>query len=1342
MTSPIRKLWLVLAAFILATGILPALGIGTSHAGAGSSYKAVTLKYGSKNIYLSGTSSTLSLGTSAAETFLLTDWGDGTVSLRSRSNGLFVSVVTDSQGRTSLAANAAAVTASETFRMTANASKTAYSILSMSNNRYLASPGSNSTALQVNATSQYALQVAVADVTPAPSSQQINILEITDSGQSDLLPILSTYVAGNGTTIHIDSVRMKQFVALRDELDGRYDAIYIGQGSYNSTMVGTDQNHNTTSIMNDITNLKMNEIKNDYIDRGLPVIVYSQRGSWGSSGSGALYQNTAGILKAGFQPYVYSNTSSGITSNKENVIFVGNNDIDSASDFLSKTDLLDYAAQRPRLLLTAKPTDYTQNPNQVYVAGDTLTYTFNLANVSNIAQRSLVANLYIGIDQVLQFNANNLVASQPVTATSGNKLTFRLPKGYSGLHYWKLELVDQGSKKKDIQTGVLRFRDELTKINVLQILPNTGDSSSLLKDSNLKQSYLKSDDYAITIKTMSIDDFDKSGYLNLNGYYDMLIFGFSDYYNKYAPITKAAAAAVNSFIATGQSVMFTHDTVFQGDATQTENGRNWITYFQAATGQVSPMTNMGLNAVQPSTTTKKVNDGLLTEFPFDISSIPTNINTTHDQYFGLKLEDPKLIPWYNITGGTRDDDDSWNHYYTYSYGNVTYSGTGHTNTSFPEWEQKLFVNTMYRAFIGSNHAPIVNVVSPTNTAQSGVIIPSYNKVLLNYTAQDYDIIDRTLSTTVKFKYRKSSTDSWTEKVVKPDTDTKTGDTLTESYDNPLPDGGDLVIEVTAKDKSGASATQTITTQVVKVTANVDLSRTLSDNVKNNQVEKNTSYTMTYTVKPKSIPYRSGIAVNDLVIRDFKLDENLPANLQVSAADVSQTLLQPSITGSLSSGYRLTGTLPDIHYRLSTDRTQFIADPITFTVSATPKENGNYLVENSNLQFTDFYVNGTTVTKDIQRSLKFQPYAIQAVTTMKTLSLPDAVIAKGDQSILVPVITPDDTTNKTLTWSSNHPDIVSVDNNGIIEGVAEGTAQITAKATDGSGLTAVSNVTVVVPGINIVGPDTVNVNDTINLEARLILANESLQSITWSVGSNQSQFAALSNGDDNLKKKLTGLKAGKVDVTVTAVTDKGKTYTKTVTITVVQPIGLSLPPVIYIGKGDEWQRNLWNTALTVTPDSSKNEIQHYTTWTSGDASVLSVEAGSGIASGKKTGSTQVQATYQKDPVADPVTASARVVVVDLNVPPSVTVVRGGSLELGALVSMLPVEASSVLQPTWSMESGKGYASVSTSGKLVGLSPGTEYIRVTYRDPASGEVVISKTILVNVIERSGHSGGNKY
>ena len=264
-------------------------------------------------------------------------------------------------------------------------------------------------------------------------------------------------------------------------------------------------------------------------------------------------------------------------------------------------------------------------------------------------------------------------------------------------------------------------------------------ASSLKKSNNMNQSYLSTDEYQINIDVTDMASFNSSSgtysHSNINGKYDMLIFGFADSYNNTA-INDNAVNSVEQFIKTNQSILFTHDTIFGTTG-------NWVKNFMDDTGQKEPFTDLGNGAPNTSKATKKVNDGLITTYPFKLDD-NVEIATTHNQYYTLDLEDPNVIPWYNITGSNRDPYDSWNHYYTYSKGNITYSGTGHTNTNFPDEEQRLFVNTMYRAFLGSNHAPMLTVINP----KEGDVIPAHQKIELSYTIQDFDLKDKKLSTKV------------------------------------------------------------------------------------------------------------------------------------------------------------------------------------------------------------------------------------------------------------------------------------------------------------------------------------------------------------------------------------------------------------------------------------------------------------------------------------------------------------------------------------------------------------------------------------------------------------------
>jgi uncharacterized protein (TIGR02145 family) len=84
----------------------------------------------------------------------------------------------------------------------------------------------------------------------------------------------------------------------------------------------------------------------------------------------------------------------------------------------------------------------------------------------------------------------------------------------------------------------------------------------------------------------------------------------------------------------------------------------------------------------------------------------------------------------------------------------------------------------------------------------------------------------------------------------------------------------------------------------------------------------------------------------------------------------------------------------------------------------------------------------------------KPIAVSEVTLNKhALSL-----AVGDTETLVPVVTPDDATDKTVRWLSSQPSTASVDENGKVTALAPGETIITVTTVDG-GKTATCTVTV-------------------------------------------------------------------------------------------------------------------------------------------------------------------------------------------------------------------------------------------------------------------------------------------
>ena len=95
-------------------------------------------------------------------------------------------------------------------------------------------------------------------------------------------------------------------------------------------------------------------------------------------------------------------------------------------------------------------------------------------------------------------------------------------------------------------------------------------------------------------------------------------------------------------------------------------------------------------------------------------------------------------------------------------------------------------------------------------------------------------------------------------------------------------------------------------------------------------------------------------------------------------------------------------------------------------------------------------------------VKSEECTVTVIQKVETISLSEttATVGIGKTKILTATITPEDATNKELTWTSSATSVATVDNTGKITGVATGTATITVKATDGSGKTATCTVTVV------------------------------------------------------------------------------------------------------------------------------------------------------------------------------------------------------------------------------------------------------------------------------------------
>ncbi len=166
-------------------------------------------------------------------------------------------------------------------------------------------------------------------------------------------------------------------------------------------------------------------------------------------------------------------------------------------------------------------------------------------------------------------------------------------------------------------------------------------------------------------------------------------------------------------------------------------------------GHIFRYQKLGYNNLS-ATRVAKVNAGAITQYPYKIpDDIP--IGMTHPQYYQLDMENEDLTVWYCLAGFDKEaselqwgndaektadktnidlfynytSNDVRNNYYIYNYGNVTYSGMGHSE-DLSDAEIKLFINTFvaaYRATGQGTQIVVTNEDATRNVTGGEYFIP-------------------------------------------------------------------------------------------------------------------------------------------------------------------------------------------------------------------------------------------------------------------------------------------------------------------------------------------------------------------------------------------------------------------------------------------------------------------------------------------------------------------------------------------------------------------------------------------------------------------------------------------
>ena len=333
----------------------------------------------------------------------------------------------------------------------------------------------------------------------------------------------------------------------------------------------------------------------------------------------------------------------------------------------------------------------------------------------------------------------------------------------------------------------------------------------------------------------------------------------------------------------------------------------------------------------------------------------------------------------------------------------------------------------------------------------------------------------------------------------------------------------------------------------------------------------------------------------------------------------------------------------------------------------------------------------------------QEIAVSAVS----VSQPTAEMEIGETIKLIATVTPSNATDKTVNWASSKQSVATVNQDGVVTAVSDGTSTITASC---GGKSASCVVTVAKKVIEVTDIElnktelTLVEGESEVLTATVKPSDATDKSLTWY--SSDKSIATVEDG------KVTANKAGEATITVKAgAIEKACKVTVSAKVIPVESIGLDHETLTLV------EGNTATLVATVTPDNATDKT---VTWTSQKPEIATVYD-AGEVSAKSEGQTIITATAGSKSATCLVTVEKKVIPVEsvsLD-QTSLTLEEGDTYTLVATV--LPENAT---DKTVSWASTNTNVAVVENGKVVAVHEGAANITAT-----SGNASATCAITVN-------------
>ncbi len=240
--------------------------------------------------------------------------------------------------------------------------------------------------------------------------------------------------------------------------------------------------------------------------------------------------------------------------------------------------------------------------------------------------------------------------------------------------------------------------------------------------------------------------------------------------------------------------------------------------------------------------------------------------------------------------------------------------------------------------------------------------------------------------------------------------------------------------------------------------------------------------------------------------------------------------------------------------------------------------------------------------------------LQGVTVDEAAEIP-----VGQTKALNAKLSPAEPTSVTVEWESDNTSVAKVDENGNVEAIAPGTANITVKATDNNDsskvYTAICAVNVIaavaVENISITPASyAMQIGDIKTLTATISPETATTKAVVWD-SSNKEVATVSSNGS------VTAIKAGTATITATATDGSGKVGSCSLTVNIIPATKLTI-------NKESISMNVMDTdtlSVTVEPENASYKT---VTWKSSAPDIVSVDE-TGAIKALKAGTAVITAT---------------------------------------------------------------------------------------------------------------------